>query len=141
MAEQIHKSGQDENVATEATYFARQIVFYHFDEIPDSKWNLLNKKQSQGAVEDDLELKNNAKAVKIGIQGFPGLKFHFQNWSTDPLIIGNTGIFEIDLTDSGGVIYFLSVERIENFIFPNPIIIDILYKQTANKTEGGGAGQ
>ena len=128
MAEQIHKSGQDENVATEATYFAKQIVYRNINQIPSSTANLLGINQESG---------KKYSAVKIGIQGFPGMKLHFQNKYTDPLIIGGTGIFELDLSDSGGVINFLSLDKVNDFILPNPIIIDVLYQTVSNSNSEG----
>lgn len=39
-----------------------------------------------------------ARMVKLGIQTFPGIKFYL-NGSESPMIVGSSGIFELDMPD------------------------------------------
>ena len=81
---------------------------------------------------DDLSqdlIKGSVK--KIGIQTIPGIRFFVDENSEYPIIIGMSGIFELDLTQSTATINHLrfdvdSLDIIEN----NPggyLIIDLLY--------------
>lgn len=67
--------------------------------------------------------------VQLGIQTLPGTKFYLNEATIDPVIIGQTGIYELDL--SGGIVISslrfdqVSIETIKN----NPdayLIVDIL---------------
>ena len=73
----------------------------------------------------------NGSVKKIGIQTIPGIRFFVDENSEYPIIIGMSGIFELDLTLSTATINHLrfdvdSLDIIEN----NPggyLIIDLLY--------------
>jgi hypothetical protein len=60
----------------------------------------------------------------------PGTKFNL-NTNLDPIVIGTTGIYELDLTDSSAVITSLTFEQSSiEYIQSNPdgyLIIDIVY--------------
>lgn len=67
--------------------------------------------------------------TQLGIQSLPGTKFYLNN-STDPIIIGTTGIYELELNNQTQITKIAfdptSLQAIEN----NPtafLIIDILY--------------
>lgn len=74
--------------------------------------------------------KNHGQISQLGIQGVPGTKFYLNN-SENPIIIGGTGIYELDLGDSGAItaIRFDS-ESID--IYDNSeierMLIDIVYE-------------
>lgn len=71
--------------------------------------------------------------VQLGIQTLPGVKFYL-NDSTDPIVIGNSGIYDL-MADGTLKITKLqfdadSLNRIEQG-FNNYLIIDILYGKEA----------
>ena len=69
---------------------------------------------------------------KLGIQGPDGLRFYL-NFSPDPITIGETGIYELDLEGVGRItaIQFNKTD-LNNFYTTNPlndkILIDIVYE-------------
>ena len=68
---------------------------------------------------------------KIGIQALPGTKFYFNDTSS-PIIIGHTGIFEMDLNEHTEIIALKfdakSIVAIQNN--PNAyLIVDIIYEE------------
>ena len=68
--------------------------------------------------------------IQLGIQALPGTKFNL-NASLDPVIVGVTGIYELDLTNSSAVLTSLTFEKesLEQ-IDKNPdgyLIVDIIY--------------
>lgn len=70
--------------------------------------------------------------VQLGIQSLPGLKFTI-NSNFDPIIIGTTGIYELDLIDSSASITSLAFDKASlELINQNPdgyLIIDIVYEE------------
>lgn len=71
--------------------------------------------------------------VQLGIQSLPGTKFNL-NANLDPVIIGVSGIYELDLTNSSAVLTSLTFEKDSlDQIDRNPdgyLIIDIVYDDT-----------
>lgn len=73
---------------------------------------------------------NYLMVVKLGIQGPPGLKFHINGGNA--ITVGNSAIYELDLSNLGGLISDL---RFEEYSLPtrqegNPldsVIVDIVY--------------
>ncbi len=69
--------------------------------------------------------------IQLGIQSQPGVKFNL-NTNLDPIIIGMSGMYELDLTDSSAVLTSLTFEKESlDLINANPdgyIIIDIVYQ-------------
>ena len=67
---------------------------------------------------------------KFGIQGPPGLRFYLNN-SLNPITIGKTGIYELDLENIGRInsIQFIESE-VSNLInnTGNKLLIDIVYE-------------
>ena len=67
---------------------------------------------------------------QLGIQTLPGTKVYF-NQSINPVVVGGTGVYEIDCTGTGARIYNFridqaSMETINNL--PNGyLIIDLVY--------------
>ena len=70
--------------------------------------------------------------IQLGIQSLPGLKFNI-NTNLDPIIMGASGMFEIDLVNSSAYITSLTFDKqsLES-INENPdgyLIIDIVYEE------------
>ena len=77
--------------------------------------------------------------VYLGIQAIPGSQFYL-NDNTSPIIIGASGIYQLDLTESSGAIYKLSIDTNVIQIIDNSydqsevlrpaahLIIDIVYE-------------
>ena len=70
--------------------------------------------------------------IQLGIQGIPGSKFYL-NGNLDPVFLGASGIFELDLTNSSTTITALSFDRETiQLVNSNPdgyLIIDIVYQE------------
>ena len=75
-----------------------------------------------------LAVKNNTPLTQLGIRALPGTKFYI-NGESEPVIVGYTGIFELDFKDVNGVYSIKfdpkSVLAVEN-IPGGYIIIDML---------------
>lgn len=67
---------------------------------------------------------------KLGIQSLPGTKFYLNN-SSSPIIVGNTGIFELDLNKQTEIISLRfdpkSIQAINDNINAY-LIIDVIYE-------------
>jgi hypothetical protein len=77
------------------------------------------------ATESEVDyLEKYAPVTKLGIQGNPKeVKFKLNR--CDSIIqIGESGIYELDLTDIG---YINSLEFVEGVSEENPVLIDIIY--------------
>ena len=70
--------------------------------------------------------------IQLGIQTMPGVKF-FLNNSVDPIIVGNTGIYELNVENMTEITALSFDTTAINMINANPstayIIVDILYEQ------------
>lgn len=70
--------------------------------------------------------------VKLGIQSLPGTRFRF-NTNLEWIVLGATGLYEIDLKDSAGSIIDLKFDKqsIQNISDNNNayLIIDIMYEE------------
>lgn len=68
--------------------------------------------------------------IQLGIQSQPGLKFNL-NTNLDPVVVGASGMYELDLTDSSAVLTSLTFEKDSlDLINTNPdgyLIVDIVY--------------
>ena len=86
----------------------------------------------------DSDLKNDAyfnqyyPIIQLGIQAPPGTKFYLNN-GADPIIVGQTGLFDLDLTNIASItaLHFdtASLNRIKTND-GNILIIDMLYFHT-----------
>ena len=69
--------------------------------------------------------------IQLGIQSQPGLKFNL-NTNLDPIVVGASGMYELDLTDSSASLTSLTFESESlELINSNPdgyLIIDIVYQ-------------
>ena len=70
--------------------------------------------------------------VQLGIQALPGTKFSL-NAGLDPIIIGTSGMYELDLQNSSAILTSLNFEQNSlDQIDKNPdgyLIIDIVYRE------------
>lgn len=71
-----------------------------------------------------------SSVIQLGIRTLPGVKFYL-NEGLDPVIVGYTGVFELDFPSSGGSISSIrfdanSIDFIDNNINGGYIIIDAL---------------
>ena len=86
----------------------------------------LNNLVSGSAFDDYMPI------VQLGIQSLPGQMFRLNN-GNDPIIVGISGMYEIDLCESTGRITDLAFDRATtSLITNNPdayLIIDILYEE------------
>lgn len=72
--------------------------------------------------------------IQLGIQSLPGTKFYLNN-SNDPIIIGNTGIYELDLNGLSEITAIKFDTASINAIAINQngyLIVDILYEDGEN---------
>lgn len=70
--------------------------------------------------------------IYLGIQTIPGVEIYLNNFLESPIVIGATGIYELDLEGTTGLINSVLVKEASlNMIDRNPeayILIDIIYK-------------
>lgn len=70
--------------------------------------------------------------IQLGIQTLPGVKFHL-NANLDPIIVGASGIYELDLTESSVKITECYFERESLTLIDNSpdgyLIIDLVYQE------------
>lgn len=76
-------------------------------------------------------LNNYNNVIHLGIQTLPGTMFYLNDNGDIPIIVGTTGIYELDLDDTTGFIYKLrfnqaSIDVIDTTL--GYLIIDIVYK-------------
>ena len=68
--------------------------------------------------------------IQLGIQGLPGTKF-FLNNANNPVIIGNTGIYELELEGLSEIIALTFEKKSIDMIDKNSnayLIVDIIYE-------------
>lgn len=79
-----------------------------------------------------LQDNESAPIVSLGVQGIPGLKFYL-NESVDPIILGNSGIYQLDLINNYEI-NKLSIEEnsLENLVNVSSnaayLIVDVIYE-------------
>ena len=69
--------------------------------------------------------------IQLGVQGLPGTKFYLNN-SNNPIIIGYTGIYELDLNGIAEIKALQFDASSINMIEKNPnayLIVDIIYEK------------
>jgi hypothetical protein len=76
--------------------------------------------------------RNYTPMVQLGIQTMPGVKFYLNN-AVDPIIVGNTGIYELSVENMTEITALSFDTTAINMINDSPstayIIVDILYEQ------------
>lgn len=81
----------------------------------------------QNILIDDSNKKNYFPVIKLGIQGAPGVKFSLNDGGN--IEIGRYGIYELDLTNLGGLITSIVFPDDEvNEKYKANIIVDIVYE-------------
>lgn len=70
--------------------------------------------------------------IKLGIQALPGFKFRL-NANLDNIIIGGTGLYELDLTNSSGYITSINFNDTSLALINDKddgyLIIDLMYEE------------
>lgn len=105
---------------------AKQIMqFRYYDEKSNRNYpkNISKAKLSSGSI-----FSNYLPITQLGIQALPGTKFYLNN-STTPIIIGSTGIYELDLEGLSEITAFAFDAASIESINQNPnayLIIDII---------------
>ena len=77
---------------------------------------------------------NYKRIVQLGIQSLPGTKF-FLNSANNPVIIGNTGIYELDLQGLSEITSLTFEQKSIQAISDNNnayLIVDIIYEDGAD---------
>lgn len=104
----------------------KQFRYYGDGESNNQPNNLTTKELNLGTA-----FKNITAITQLGIQTLPGIRFRLNN-ATDPIIIGSTGIYELDL-DGIAEITQLSFEANSlSVIANNPnayLIIDMICEE------------
>lgn len=105
-------------------YLVKQFRYYN----NNSEKNQPSDLQSSALINGDV-FAQYAPIVQLGVQGLPGTKFEV-NASPEPILIGSTGIYELDL-ENGVTISSLKFnsQSIENIQSNNSayLIVDIIY--------------
>lgn len=71
-----------------------------------------------------------APILHLGIQSIPGLKFYLNKNYFAPLFVNNSGLFEINLTNTFGLIGSIEFDRdnLAASLSQGYLLIDILYE-------------
>ena len=81
---------------------------------------------------DDTSFSSYAPIQQIGIQTLPGTRVYF-NKSTTPVIIGASGIYELDLRNTSAVMSSLRIDALSMQIINNApngyLIIDLVHQR------------
>lgn len=91
-----------------------------------------NTVEIEGYIKKTIFSELNVK--KIGIQGPPGWFFNFNDDSNNKIIIGYTGIFEMDISNTGGDInsmdfyWPIKSKDGELIVEEGNLIVDIIYE-------------
>lgn len=105
-------------------YLVKQFRYYN----NNSEKNQPSDLQSSALINGDV-FAQYAPIVQLGVQGLPGTKFEV-NASPEPILIGSTGIYELDL-ENGVTISSLKFnsQSIKNIQDNNSayLIVDIIY--------------
>lgn len=86
---------------------------------------------------DDTSFRHFAPIYQLGIQTLPGTRVYL-NQSTTPIIIGASGIYELDLNNTTAVLNSIRVEKTSmktiNDLENGFLIIDIVYGGEGSST-------
>ena len=98
-----------------------------YTHIGENTINISSETLSNGSALQDY-----APIIQLGVQTLPGVKFYL-NANQDPIIVGSSGIYELDLSDTSAVITSIKFDMpYLNLISKNPdgyLIIDIVYEE------------
>lgn len=105
----------------------RQYRFYSDDDPRNEPANAKRENFINGSVFDSPSC---YPIMQLGVQALPGTKI-YMNYSVDPLVIGYTGIYELDLNDRAEIVKLMVDKQSMKNIQDNQngyIIIDVLYE-------------
>lgn len=103
---------------------------YYSENIDNINSNYPSNKVNKQSLITGTIFANYMPISKLGIQSLPGTKFYLNN-SSSPIIIGQTGIFELDLNKQTEIIALQfdakSIQAINDNINAY-LIIDVIYE-------------
>lgn len=109
---------------------AKKIIqFRYFGELNDKNYPLTitKTKLMSGVIFDGY-----TPIIKLGIQSLPGTKFRL-NANQDYIMVGGTGLYELDMTQGSGIITSMNFDEISltNIDENNDayLLIDMLYEE------------
>ena len=106
----------------------KQIMQFRFEGFQNEnnypQFSDYNQKLAYGNIFSDYQL-----VSQLGIQGPPGLRFYLNN-GTNSIMIGKTGIFELDLENIGRIYAIRFPEEDLNTLIKDGrrLLIDIVYE-------------
>ena len=106
-----------------------QIRYYSEGSPKNQPVGLTMRRLTSGSIFSDI-----LPITQLGIQSLPGMKFYLNN-STSPVIIGSTGIYELDLEGLAEITNLSFSAESLNLINANPssyLIVDIIYDKEDN---------
>ena len=103
----------------------RSVIYHQMDENQPNSLSSLDLSSGDAFVDF-------TPIVQLGIQALPGTKFNL-NANLDPIVIGVSCMYELDLTNSSAVLTSLTFEKDSlDQIDKNPdgyLIVDIVYEE------------
>lgn len=101
-----------------------------------STLNITNLSNGEAFFSDSVLNSNYGYMISLGIQALPGTKFTI-NEGMEPVIVGNTGIFELDVDGYGEIFELKFIDSSLKTIAETEngyLIVDAIYKtEEANK--------
>ena len=113
--------------------YIKQFRYYGKNSTLNTNLDIANKLNKESLANGGF-INNYTPVVKLGIQTIPGVRFYL-NGSDEAIIIGNSGLFELDLEDriqiTGLRFSPKSIDLIDSLATANGrLIIDIVYEVT-----------
>lgn len=104
-----------------------QFRYYGDNEEKNYPGTLKAPKLESGSAFDDY-----TPIVQLGIQTLPGVKFYI-NANVDGIIVGASGVYELDLTNTSGQITKLSFDpaslKTINSCWDGYLVVDLMYEE------------
>ena len=107
----------------------KQFRFYNQKSSKNYPSNITMANLASGAI-----FSSYVPIIQLGIQTLPGTRFYLNN-ANDPIIIGNTGIYELDLQGLSEITSLTFEQRSIQAISDNNnayLIVDIIYEDGAD---------
>lgn len=104
----------------------KQFRYYGNGEVNNQPKDLTSSQLADGTAFKDI-----IAIIQLGIQTLPGIRFHLNN-ETEPIIIGSTGIYELDLEGIAEITQLSFESNSLNNIANNPnayLIIDMICEE------------
>lgn len=108
---------------------AKQIAQYRYYNAGDTNRNQPDKIAYNNIVSGSI-FSTTLPIIQLGIQALPGTKFYLNN-GVDPIIIGSTGIYELDLEGKSEITALSFAASSIKDIMNNPngyLIVDCVYE-------------